>query len=490
MQPEVATTESSAPEIQLASALVATNRAPTDPDTIDVGAQNASLAAGDNDQRFYIYAYGEQAGNHTISDLSAGDKVYIWVEEGSSEEYTYTTQGADTLVSIGRSSILLKNVSPDNLRDFVFVEQNFVFTIDPIEHPIEIIPPPPADTPPNVNPNQAVVPPAEADGDTIGTPPAEATASETSDSVPAGGDEPQRFVVFAYGEQAGNHTISDFSAGDRLYIWTQEGSGTDYRYEVRGSDTLITIGQSTILLQNYVSDDLRKSVFADENATVRGPVEDDWQVIEIDANQQSRGTAPIDDPVELYAEPPGFISLHVYGTAEADLLFGDGKSRAFFAGAGDDTIAAGRSDVVLSGEDGDDLLVAHSGRSTLFGDGGNDTIIGSFGDDQIEGGSGNNFLIGGSGSDQFVYWGPLDFDFTDTIADFGADDRISIFPQNEPIDVSFERQDTGTLVKIGQSSVLLENFFAENVRDFVTVHDDIWLRIDRLELTPSGELIW
>jgi Ca2+-binding RTX toxin-like protein len=465
-QTDASPLDSGAQHVQPASATPETTVVSTLTDSIEVGAGDKLLASGDENRSFYIYAYGEKAGDHTLSDLSAGDKVYIWVEEGSTEDYTYILQGADTLVTIGQSSILLKNFNPDDLRDFVSVEQNIVFTIDPIEEPTPI-----SSTDPTGNAgthDQTILPSAGDNGETTARPSAGPVASETRDAVPTAGEENERFYVYAYGEKAGNHTIDDFSTGDRLYIWTEEGSRLDYAYEVRGQDTFITIGQSTILLKNYVTDNLRESVFAEQNITLR--------------------TTAIDEPADISLELPRVVPLHVYGTPTDDLILGDGY-RAVFGGGGSDTIAAGRSDVVLAGEDGNDLVIAHSGRSSMFGDGGNDTIIGSSGADSIEGGSGSNVLIGGSGSDEFVYWGPLDFEFSDTIADFGTGDRISIYTQEQLIDISFLIQDSGTLVKIGQSSVLLENFFAENVRDFVTVHDDFWVRIDRLEMVPSGELV-
>jgi Ca2+-binding RTX toxin-like protein len=78
------------------------------------------------------------------------------------------------------------------------------------------------------------------------------------------------------------------------------------------------------------------------------------------------------------------------GTAEDDLILGDG---------GDDTIYGGDGNDVISGGDDNDALHGGSGNDFIFGDLGNDHLEGDGGDDRMNGGSGNDVLWGGVGAD-------------------------------------------------------------------------------------------
>jgi len=488
-QPDAAIAEISAAEVQLASAPAATDDTSSQTDVFEVGAGNA-LAAGDSNQRYYIYSYGEWAGNHTISDLSPGDKVYIWVEEGSSEDYTYVVQGADTLVTIGQSTILLKNFVADNLRDFVAIEENVVIRIDPIEDPIEIISPPPTDSPATVSPSGTVAQPAELDGETTAVPSTD--ASETGDQVTVGGEEPQRHYIYSYGERAGNHTISDLSPGDKVYIWVEEGSSEDYTYVVQGADTLVTIGQSTILLKNFVADNLRDFVIIEENFIIQldpaGVEVVDPGSSTAQPGAPSAGDAAPDSPSLVHSAETSVVPQRsLYGNDDGELLDPDASYKGIFGYGGDDTVIAGASDAWLQGDAGNDLVIARSGANTMYGGAGRDTLIGGAEGDNIRGDSGDDLLTGGGGNDKFVFFATDAEAGTDTIDDFTTEDRLFFWIAEGSRDIlQFQVLDGDTLVTVGNSSVLLKNFVADDIRDFVTIEQNYTVSVGDDETIVEG----
>jgi subtilisin-like proprotein convertase family protein len=104
------------------------------------------------------------------------------------------------------------------------------------------------------------------------------------------------------------------------------------------------------------------------------------------------------------------------GGAGSDEIFGDGWSFASPGIAGADT---------LRGGDGGDGLYGGAGNDTVFGGDGNDWIFGQDDDDVLIGGAGADHLNGGLGDDRFVF---EDGDGTDRITDFttgaGSDDTL------------------------------------------------------------------
>lgn len=83
------------------------------------------------------------------------------------------------------------------------------------------------------------------------------------------------------------------------------------------------------------------------------------------------------------------------GSADADLIFGEGGNDEIDGDAGNDVIYGGRGSDVLSGGEGADILV---------GDSGNDVLKGGAGDDRLEGGADYDTYIvkDGEGNDTIV----------------------------------------------------------------------------------------
>lgn len=80
-------------------------------------------------------------------------------------------------------------------------------------------------------------------------------------------------------------------------------------------------------------------------------------------------------------------------------------------------------DDILSGSGGANMLSGLDGRDEVWAGGGNDTLLGGTGNDVLRGQGGDDLLFGGAGADVFVF---NDAEGRDTIADFGAGDRIGL----------------------------------------------------------------
>ncbi len=139
------------------------------------------------------------------------------------------------------------------------------------------------------------------------------------------------------------------------------------------------------------------------------------------ANGTSSALVSISDDTNV----PGFSSLTLYGTGNADYIamqvgmnanigqFGD----TIDGGAGNDTIYGGAGDDLLLGGSGNDVLFGQSGIDQIYGGTGDDYIqaddgdysilSGDDGDDLIYGGVGNDYFVGGNGNDTMVGGGGI-----------------------------------------------------------------------------------
>jgi len=92
----------------------------------------------------------------------------------------------------------------------------------------------------------------------------------------------------------------------------------------------------------------------------------------------------------------------VYGSNQAESLFGFAGNDTLYAGAGDDTLDGGDGNDYLAAADGNDSLIGGAGNNTLYGESGDDILLGGAGNDSLYGGDGNDTLNGGTGNDYLV----------------------------------------------------------------------------------------
>ena len=115
------------------------------------------------------------------------------------------------------------------------------------------------------------------------------------------------------------------------------------------------------------------------------------------------------------------------GTNANDVILGRGGDDKVFAKAGDDTVYGQAGNDKLAGGSGDDAMYGNAGDDVLNGEAGDDSLYGGGGRDILRGSFGDDTLYGGGGNDTFGF--ELNFSTaaqTDTIEDFGGNDKIQL----------------------------------------------------------------
>jgi Ca2+-binding RTX toxin-like protein len=87
------------------------------------------------------------------------------------------------------------------------------------------------------------------------------------------------------------------------------------------------------------------------------------------------------------------------GTADSDLIVGNGLNNFINTGDGNNVVYGGAGDDVIIGGTGNDIIFGGSGNDIIDSGNGNNYVDGGDGDDSIFGGEGNDILAGGAGND-------------------------------------------------------------------------------------------
>jgi serralysin len=223
--------------------------------------------------------------------------------------------------------------------------------------------------------------------------------------------------------------ITDWSAGDRLYLDNVDGAyaettAANFADAKAAASALMANGSAHYVAVQVGSDVV---VFAGDKYHVAGAVD-----------LISRGLADISETGIAFArvEPPvgggaggtpvadnAYLSngADTYdGGDGADTILGNGGSDALLGGAGDDSVAGSAGDDTVSdtsgtnylrGEDGNDSIVGGAGFDDINGNQGNDTCVSGGGDDWVVGGKDNDSLVGSDG--QNLVYGNLGNDTCD-----------------------------------------------------------------------------
>jgi len=143
------------------------------------------------------------------------------------------------------------------------------------------------------------------------------------------------------------------------------------------------------------------------------------------------------DLIDVHQSSPGIGYNGVYyGEAGDDVITvtGDGGSYPYataYGGDGNDVISLAGTAYGGAGDDTINIAESRTYQSAAYGEAGADTINGSSRDDEIDGGADDDTISGGGGADTMAGGAGNDvFKDTkaglngDTIADFGADDKI------------------------------------------------------------------
>ena len=200
--------------------------------------------------------------------------------------------------------------------------------------------------------------------------------------------------TFAFDEQSGDDTITDFSTTDGDKI------------DLSGFDAAISWEQLQAAM-TQVEDDAG-TVGIDETATVIDLTEWGGGTIVL------QGVTATDLTAEMFDLPTGSIAWRL-GTEGADTRDGGGGDNVMYGMEGGDVLRGGGGADWIFGGEGDDTLEGGTGDDLLVGGEGNDTLDGGEGDDLLIGGEGDDTLTGGGGGDIFVFG---EGSGNDTITDF------------------------------------------------------------------------
>jgi Ca2+-binding RTX toxin-like protein len=124
-----------------------------------------------------------------------------------------------------------------------------------------------------------------------------------------------------------------------------------------------------------------------------------------------------------YVDVAGDVITELVGEG-TDIVYSTSTSYTLGANVENLTLA-GVADISGTGNTLNNALTGNAGVNTLSGGAGDDTLSGAAGDDILAGGDGNDLLGGGAGNDLFVFNVALNAATnTDTVADFGAGDKM------------------------------------------------------------------
>lgn len=131
------------------------------------------------------------------------------------------------------------------------------------------------------------------------------------------------------------------------------------------------------------------------------------------------------------------------GSAQNDVLTGDGGDNIVNGRGGNDTIALGAGNDLSRGGDGVDTIRGEDGNDGISGDAGADSLSGGEGNDSISDGSGNDLVLGGPGDDELDASG-FDPDLgllasgTDILSGGAGTDRAHYWPRTTSVSVNLD----------------------------------------------------
>ena len=224
--------------------------------------------------------------------------------------------------------------------------------------------------------------------------------------------------VFVFAPGDGDDIIQDFQTGADRLDFSAFGDA-EIGVSQQGSDTLVSVGDVTVILQGVNADDLNADNFngADIAAGDDAGVEDDVEVEE----EEEVIVEDDNDGGDVDADAGDGLSL-VGGRAVDDV-----QRRAVDGTDGDDVLNQSNfvDAVDINGRAGDDVITGTSVAGVsdvLRGGDGNDTFFGLAGDDFIVPGAGDDLrVVGGAGSDTFF---PQTDGGNDIFPEFSLQDRL------------------------------------------------------------------
>ncbi|MBD3879213.1 MAG: hypothetical protein SR1Q5_05955 [Quinella sp. 1Q5] len=245
--------------------------------------------------------------------------------------------------------------------------------------------------------------------------------------------------VFVY--TSGNDIITDYAAGDRIYLNTSDIS----KSTVSGSDVIFTVGTGKISIQGAKGKQINLlDTSGKEYSTIVGgttlivndltisPVTVSSSVKIIDGSERTT-------PVKITGNS---LANTIQGGSSKDTIYGKSGNDSITGNAGNDILFGDAGKDTIGGGPGDDSISGGAGNDKLWGNAGNDSISGGAGNDTLWGGAGNDSLWGDAGADKFIYASGNDiifgFDSKDTLTLDGLDFTTAYDKKNKAATLTFD----------------------------------------------------
>ena len=209
----------------------------------------------------------------------------------------------------------------------------------------------------------------------------------------------------------GNDVITDYSAGDRIFIDSDVISST-----LNGSDAVFVVGKNTLTVKNVGRSELTLvDAEGSELTTIIGSV-----IYDDECNSK----VTLASGIEIGDATERKMAINVVGNTLDNTIIGSLKN---------------------------DTIYGANGNDYLIGGSGNDKIYGQNGDDTLWGGAGNDTLYGSNGADIFLY--NLG-DGKDVISGFDSKDTLTL----DGLDFTSSYKNSVVTLKLSGGSVILKDF--------------------------------
>ena len=219
--------------------------------------------------------------------------------------------------------------------------------------------------------------------------------------------------LFIY--NGGNDVITDYSAGDRIFINADAISS-----KLNDSDAVFIVGKNTLTVKNVGRSELTLvDAEGSELTTIIGSA-----IYDDECNSK----VTLASGIEIGDASERSIAINVSGNALNNTIIGSLKN---------------------------DTLYGANGNDYLIGGIGNDKIYGQNGDDILWGGIGNDTLVGGNGADTFIY---RSGDGKDVISGFDNKDTLTF--DNLAFTTAYSKPKGTVTFNVSGGSVTLKDFTA------------------------------
>lgn len=409
-------------------------------DTLNGGKGNDVLEGGTGSD---VFVYRDGDGIDTVNDYEQGEDT-VYIAKGAVK--SATVSGSNLIFAVGKGKVTLKNAATKTVsmkdgrgsymmsKTGLTLSSNFGGTVTAAQYFSTV------KTVNGKSATRALKLSGNAQANTI-------TGGKGNDVLTGGAGKD----TFAYANGTGKDTVSDFAAGEMLYVTS--GTISKTMLANKNKDLVFTVGKGNVTLKNAAAKSIalkdsrgnysmsKSSLSLSSNFT--GSLNSAYYlstITTINGNNAKK-------TVTLYGNGKnntingGQVADKLYGRAGNDKIYGNGGNDYLYGEAGNDSLYGGAGLDYLSGAAGNDYLDGGASNDKLYGGAGNDKLYGSAGNDYLYGEAGNDYLNGGADTD-YLYGGAGN----DTLYG-GAGNDTFVYAKNTGKDVisDFNKSGTDTL---------------------------------------------